>query len=499
MAVLAVLSSVLTTGCISEKYDMPNNLQSVMVKLDVSAEQMTKTIQEDPTAVEKAINSLRIYAYQGERLAGYFHRDHSSDQSIFIDLQMPESGFYNVEFYVIANEKSMNLRSDSPVLSDQMTKSQLEKIAFQSLNNMNVNGIPMYGTATVGIDVTNIKKDADGNPVSNTGAGHEGHIMLDYNVDIDLSRPLAKLSFMAAKAPGGTLMIEEVKMLAKGTRLYGYLLPPSRENLAAVPPRSNDRILASNSTVNSELASHSTDPADYDNLTSSGVYLAEVPVGSTNWSTPVASDVNSAVLEITFSSGPSTPVRKGYVYMPPIERNKHYKVLCLFNSEGNIMINYIVEDWTEANMWTGGLTFDYPTHSYLWPDLSTTASSTPAEMTTSSPFVGYFKLEGPEHETFNPTILDGLASDYKVEVYDGTTLLTNSDDYVAADKWYTIKVFPLKAENAGTAIRLAITYQASWSTEAEFLMINGNSPNFVWPYNGTVFTQESEYVIITQQ
>ncbi len=497
-AALAVLSAVLATGCISEKYDMPDDLQSVMVRLDVSADAMTKATEE-PTANEKAINSIRIYAYHGERLAGYFYRDHASTMPVYIDLRLPEEGVYNVDFYVVANEKSMTLRTDSPVMTSSMSKSQLLQVRFQALNNTSVNGVPMYGTASANIDVANLLKDEEGNEVPNTMEGHEKHILLNYQIPVSLARPLAKMSVYAAKISEGNLYIQDIRMLAKGTRMYGYLLPQSDETLNVIPSRANDRPLASDITVSKVVSSPTQNVADYEDITAGGIYLAEVPVGSENWSTPVASDVRSSVLQITFSTGPGLPVRTTYVYMPRIERNKHYKVLCSVSPEGNISLNYVVSDWDDAVMWTGGLTFDYPSHSFLYPDLSATPSSADAVMTTTAPFVGYFKLEKPEYETFNPTILDGLAADYKVEVYDGETLLTNSDEYVAADKWYTIKVTPTRAENAGKAVRLAITYQASWSAEAEFLMINGSSPNFVWPYGGSEFMQDSNYVIITQQ
>ncbi len=496
-AALTVFAAVLATGCISEKYDMPDNLQSVMVRLDMSQEPMTKA---DPTADELTINSVRIYAFREESLVGYFYRDHASTLPIYIDLRLPDQGIYTVDFYVVANEEAMNLTADSQTFAEKMTKSQFNSVRFQSFKSAADYGIPMYGIQSADIDVTDFAKDEQGNTKPNTAAGHEGHYFLNQKVTVGLYRPVAKLSVMASKQSEGTLIIDEVRMLAKGTRQYGYLFPATTENLQAIEPRANDRVLAGSVSVDKVLAAPTLTPDDYTDLTAGGVYLAEVPYGSEAWNEPVADNFNSVVLQIKHSAGQGTQQRTDYVYMPPMLRNNHYKVLCSISAEGNLSINYIVEDWEDALMWQDGLVFDYPNHSFLWPNYQTqTPSSTAAVMSTLSPFVAYFRMEYPQNETFNPTLLDGVASDYKVEVYDGATLLEDSDDFVSADKWYTIKVVPLNPNNVGNAVRLAVTYHASWSESAEFLIINGTSPNYVWPYSGNAFTQDSEYVIITQQ
>ncbi len=515
MAALTVLSAVLATGCISEKYDMPDNLQSVTVMLEVSADQMTKAPggEEEPTAVEAKINSIRIFAYQGERLAGTFYRGQASDLPIFIDLALPEKGIHSVDFYVIANENAMNLTDNSPAITDRMSKSQLSQICFQTLNSTSENGLPMYGTTTAEIDVEDVRKNQDGSYVANPHPGHNGHIQLTQTVSVGLYRPIAKLSFMVAKKDEGDLVIEEVKMLAKGTRQYGYLLPTTETNLKAIGSRANDRVLSTDVEISKVLteSGDKTDPANYQDLTAGGIYMAEVPFGSTAWNEAVASDYNSVVLQLTFSAGEGTPLRTGYVYMPVINRNTHYKVLCSILPEGIITINYIIDDWTDAKMWgedgNEGLIFDYPNHSYLYPDSATDAASAdPATMSVGSPFVGYFKMTYPANETFNPTLMEGAAADYEVKVFDAKgTHLTDSDDFAASESWYKIEVHAKNAENAGHAVRLAITYHASWSDEAEYLMINGdgvitqNNTSYIWPYTGSAFAQNTDYVIITQQ
>ena len=64
-----------------------------------------------------------------------------------------------------------------------------------------------------------------------------------------------------------------------------------------------------------------------------------------------------------------------------------------------------------------------------------------------------------------------------------------------------IKVIPENPANVGGEVKLAITYQPTWSDESEFLMINGSQSDAVWPYEGNTegFKQEPNYVVITQK
>ena len=62
------LAVVMMSASCLEKEEIAPDTQSVMIELSVSAVGMTKSI---PTTSESAINSLRIYAFYGERLAGY--------------------------------------------------------------------------------------------------------------------------------------------------------------------------------------------------------------------------------------------------------------------------------------------------------------------------------------------------------------------------------------------------------------------------------------------
>lgn len=499
-AALAIIAAVLATGCINEKYSMQRNLQSVMIQLDVSpGSEMTK-ITEAPTDQEQAINTLRVYAFNGNRMCGYYHLTNTYTGPVIMDLELPD-GTSVVDFYLIANEAAMHLTDDTPALNENTTLEQLRNIRFTSLNSSG--GMPMYCVQTESIDVSKVAG-------ANTADGHKGHIVLDHHVKAELSRPVAKLAVYAAKTDANApdIRIKDVKMLAKGTRQYNYLLEQDPALLEAIPSRLNDRdLLVPESVMVTSSYTDRNDVSQYDPV-GTPVYLSEVTEGSSGWDVNAGDEVRSVVLHIEYSEGAGTEVRHGYVNMPPIERNSFYKILCGFNSEGRINVTYIVAEWEEAQMWQGGLVFDHPTHSYLMPSYSSSSRpETEAVMKYavdgSGAFKAYFQMQYPDHQTWDPTLLDGNPGDYTVEVWDylETQQITDPDQFVSsADKWYLIKVIPKNAENAGNSVRLAITYTPHWSVNAvEFLMINGSQNSLFWEYSGTAFEQDPNYVIITQQ
>lgn len=499
-AALAIIAAVLATGCIFEKDTMPRDLQSVMIQLNISSgSEMTKTT-EAPTDAELEINTLRIYAFLGDKLCGYHYQTSSYAGPVIMDLKLPD-GISEVDFYIIANETGMHLTDDSPVLGESTSLSQLKNIKFSALEAEG--GLPMYQIQRESIDVSKIQG-------ANTVSGHNGHFILDHHVNVKLVRPIAKLSVYAAKSDSSSpdIKINEVSMLAKGTRQYNYLLEQEASVLETIPSRLNDRdLLEPEYVMVSSAYTDKNDVSQYDQV-GRQVYLSEVTYGSSSWDINAGDDVRSVVLHIEYSEGTGSEVRHGYVYMPQIQRNTHYKVLCTFSSEGRINITYVVAEWKEAQMWDGGLTFDHPTHSFLMPSCTDDAPPTgEATMTYnvdgSGAFEAYFQMQYPDHQKWTPTLIDGSQSDYTIEVWDyqQTNKITDPDNYVSSEgTWYLIKVIPTNPENSGVSVRFAITYKPSWSVEAaEFLMINGSQSSLFWPYNGNQYTNDPNYVIITQQ
>mgnify|MGYP003288107352 CR=1 FL=1 len=479
-AVIAAFLAVLATGCITDKFDTSNGLQSVMLQVNISAGEMTKA---EPSPAESAINSVRIYAYRTDGTqAGHFYRAAVSDEPIIMDLTLPETGTHYVKFYVFVNEASM-LFMDNFTFKEEMTQAQLSAARFHNVNPSY--GFPMYCEQTEVINVDNVSQTA------NNTEGHEGHFYLVQQVSFGLIRPMAKMSVYAAIAEGGapgSISINQIGYQINGTRNYNYLLPQTPEVLAAVPVRTDGRDMISQSvgimrTLDKTDAAAVRDPANYD-LIIADQYLGEVEVGDNDWSTKESD--RQAVLHVQYTVGTDGQILNGYVYLPEIVRNHHYKVCMLINTEGNIIINYYVADWDDADMTE--LWFDYPSHSYLRvaPN-DTDLPADPASMSVSQPFTGYFKLSYPAEETWTPVLLSH-ATECEVRVFkvgEETSPLTYP---IPADSenWYKITVSPSASLAAGAEVEFAITYSPLGSMDKyEYLMINGSQNSPYWPYSGT--------------
>lgn len=481
-------AAMMSVSCL-EKEDLAPSMQNVMIELSVSAEGMTKSA---PTSSESVINSLRIYAFYGERLAGYASRGTVIEgDPFYMDLELPATGTHDVQFYVVANEAQMAYQNSVVALSENMTRSQLEAIRFTGLASGNA--LPMYAVQTEEINVSEITDAA------NTEAGHAGHFILTKKVQLSLSRSLAKISIYAAKSEGSsaTPQIQDAKLLAAGTRTYSYLFPQSSETLAAVAPRPNDRtILSSTVNVNAEVlkgSEEAKDPSNYD-LILADAYLPEV-------------NAEDVVLRVEYAMSAGGELRTGFVYMPQIKRNTHYKVCILISSEGQLIINYEVLQW-EDNVITD-IHFDYPTHSYLRESIPTTEAdlmlkpSQGAQMSDTKPFEGYFQMTYPSNDSWTPTLMGAQAGNCDVKVYevDGQTQEEVPEaewPIEASEKWYRITVTPdpMKVD-AGTEVKLAITYKASGFETIEYMLINGSYQEYYWPYGGSS-QQDANYVIITK-
>ena len=496
--VLCFVAAMAAVGCQLEKDGPSADRQSVMIELSVSAPEMTKAA---PTDMEKVINSLHVYAFYGERLAGYATRQATVlGEPFYMDLELPESGTHAVKFYLVANASEMSYENNAVTLSDNMTMAQLENIRFSAMTTGNV--LPMYCIQTENINVDAVSDAA------NTEEGHDGHFILTQKVTFGLTRPLAKVSLYAAKTAGASAdpQILGIKLLAAGTRAYNYLFPQSDETLNAIPSREHDDVfLTSAVAVTSGISKGSSqmeDPANYTPVVEDK-YLYEVTYGSDSWNVS-SGNANEAVLHIEYNLGEGQPLKNAYVYLPEVERNKHIKVCIFINAEGQIIINYVVADWEDNEM--ADIRFDYPTHSYLREKIPTSdedLAAVPAQQATMSekvPFRGYFQMTYPENDAWTPTLIGLNASDCTVRVYDDTGKLEvpQSEWPIAASPdWYTIEVTPNAGHiQVGEEVMLAITYRAAGFETVEYMMINGAASTFYWPYEGAT-AQDTDYVIIT--
>ena len=498
IALIAI--ALMSASCLLEKEDASSRMQEVMIELSVSAGEMTKaSVATD----ESEVSSLRIYAFYGNRLVGYASRGALAEgEPFYMDLRLPETGLHNVDFYLIANEKEMDFESAPVALSENMTRSQLEGIRFTKLSSKST--LPMYCKQTEEINVDQLISEI------NAETGHEGHYFLAQKIKFNLSRSLAKISLYAAKVQGTdqTPKILNAKFLAPGTRIYSYLFPQTDEVLDGVQSRANDVVILNSPVTLSKAiekgSSAVKDASNYDLVTEA--YTAEVTCGSSDWSV-TSGNPSELVLHVEYALAENDGrIENGYIYMPRITRNTHYKVCVLINSEGRILLNYEVAPWDDNEM--EPIVFDYPTHSYLHESITDAVSerlidpASEAVMSETKPFVGYFQMTYPDNDSWTPTLMGPDAGNCEVTVYEingnEEKKLTDEDWPIpASEYWYRIEVKPDPSKvDIGAEVRLAVTYKASGFDTMEYLLINGSYQEYYWPYSGTS-QQDANYVIIT--
>ena len=482
---LALVAAVFATGCIFEKMDMPEDLQSVLIQVNVSTDDMLT--KADPTASESTVNTLHIYAFHNGNFAGYCERGATVvNEPFLMDLTIPEGASVPVEFYAVANASSMMDYSSSMQLTENMTKQQLESLRFTGI--LSGSPLPLYCKTTQNLNTTEY--------INSQYEGHEGHIQLINKVDFELSRSLAKISVYGAKPAEVTTSpkILSVTMLAAGTREYSYLFEQNDDKLDLVESRVNDRIfLEEKDAVTLGVLSGASDLAEsYTPVVTKPTYLPEVSFGSSDWANQVHE--RQVVLKVEYTLSAEGARKTGFVYMPRIERNRHYKVCILVSEQedGRIIVNYQVADWNDHEI--PDFEFKYPTHSYMRDfvpnseaDLATKPSAR-AQMSENTPFTGYFQTD----EAFTPALVGNYASDADVRVYKLTGEEITDRPVPASDKWYRITVTPHTDFPVGETVNLAVTYKPGLVDSHEFLLINGTAGNFYWPES-----TDANYVTIT--
>lgn len=494
---LAIIAAFLATGCFFEKMDMPKDLQDVLIQINVSTDGMQT--RSAATDAEKGIEDLRIYAFHGDDLAGYMHITGASEEVILMDLTLPVAASVPVDFYLIANGGNMKYENGTVTLTENMTKAELRAIKYTSLQGA---VLPLYCEATHNLNTTIY----DNHPAG--PEGHETHIpVADENlvmesVDFKLSRSLAKLSVYGAKKVGSTSepQILSVTMLASGTREYSYLFPQTDDILNAVMSRANDRGLLSVPVTVAELAGDGTAAAHYTPVVTAPTYLSEVAVGGTPAEWAVLAHDRQVALKVEYVLNDGGAVKTGFVYMPRIERNTHYKVCILISeeNEGTINIAYEVADWNNHEM--PDYSFTYPSHSYIRQSIpvsgeDVTSPSSAATMSETSPFVGYFQMTAPANDEWQPTLTGNNASGATIKVYEEDTTVEVDEStwpIEASAKWYRIEVVPDPDFVIGETVNLAITYQPELTSTFEYLLVNGTAGNYYWPDS-----EDANYITIT--
>ena len=479
-ASVALSAAILAIGCINEKESVREGLQNVTVQMNIAQESLTKA------APVTSMGALEIFAYTGtdRRLAGHYYNASYSQGAVYIHLRLPQTGTHDVTFHVVALDAAAVNAGKTIDIDDNISERDL----LVSVS-ADVSAIYMTGSIDASLNVETVL------PAPGAAAGEHSDHNLIGNIDVDLKRMVSSVSIHAAKAEGytGNLSIERIEWT--NLKSLGYLFAKEDDVLASVQ---NVSSATPYWTIGKEVTKTRTGAvdvhADYDEMLS---FLAfENPYGSADWS---AANTGGLKLRILYTGG------EGVVYMPPMVRNTHYDVYCTIEADGVISVEFTVADWEDADMWDGGLTFDYPTHTFLVPEPdANSVSSAPAVMTYGQgsdlePFECYFQMSAPANQAWTPTVFNGIAADCKVEVWNAAGTAELSAPYLSGSDWYRIRVIPQNQSNYGKEVMLAITYKPIWTDHAEYLVINGNSSHPVWPYAGTAFENDSDYIIITQQ
>ena len=531
-AALAVLAMILAAGCITEKDSTSMDTKGVMVQLNFSAGQMqTKAMDES------AIKTIRVFAFdQNGRLVGHIYDSSiAADETMHMMLSVSaEQSTAVVDFYAVANEAAMYYDGSSVLLSESMTKDDLDRIVYSSLITTE-EVLPLYGkiedkTLTLTNDIHN-------------EGGHYA-FKIEETVSIQLYRSLAKIGFYAAAVEGTSSdpVIHSITLKAPGRRNVSYLFPATdlQARDAYVVSLSEDRVfdlvadgkdmLSNSGTVSKRLASQNTDAeaavTDYYTEILPPFYLAEVPYGSTSWDATADASGRPVELVVEYSLGAGTIRKYATVNMPEIERNRFYQVRCLIKSEGQIMVDVSVNPWEAGEDWD--ISFDFPTHSDPLLATSSYNSSTgyadhvygteatmyhtgsddvPGE---GGAFSVDFNMSYPIGGSWQPLIGDASNADFELRLYrrGETTELVDQKVVVTtetADQWYTIKVVPLKSENVGKKVTLSISYTPIYldGGYSYLLQVNGGEEtDLAWDEKNAVVGDEYEAstvdIVITQ-
>ncbi len=528
-SLLPVVSFILLSGCIKEDLPACGELQSVVVQmsLDTKADGVTYA---NLTEKEAEIKTLRVYAFVNGQSAGHKLLDGSSlivngdEKHFLMDLSMYSFDSQEVDFYAVANEGSINV-----TLTEELSQTALETLTFSTINGVSdnsfPNGMPAVDKVTLTLDMSK-KSAVDPGTID---PSHSGHVMIEDKVAFTLKRPVGKMRVFAAKAKGVEEMmtIESVVMRSTGTRMRNYLMPQTMDVLQKLNPDLAPAIpldLASAAASVAEytgvttgdaatIASARLNPENYTNILSQNYYPYENPFGSPvdEWDTPryynpayvevpeSEGAIMGNVLDITYKFGTETS-HTGTVYLPPIERNNQYDILCLMNNDGIITITYTVADWNqEQENWV--LDYNYPDYTDIYPkEIENGKYKYPEngpKVRMDKDFVALFKFYGPEggqwspvHETDNSAGTSAMAEHYVVSVWLDNEEVYNSKTNIVtlgpSMHEYEIRVKAEHPENIGAKVKLGISFIPAWTqNERMLLLINGGNTaeNTSWGVN----------------
>ena len=120
-----LLATCLFVSCSWVEELRPDEIRSSMIEISVASADLTKAT---PTDGESAINSLYIYAFQGDKKVGFLKRSTVvPGEPFYMDLQLPEKGTHSVDFFLVANAEEMDyLEKDRERLREVFERHEVE-------------------------------------------------------------------------------------------------------------------------------------------------------------------------------------------------------------------------------------------------------------------------------------------------------------------------------------------------------------------------------------
>lgn len=431
----AVLAMLLATSCIFEKEEIAGKKRDVMVLLDINTVGMVATraaedeaeaegdeaedTTEMPTPEEEALNTVRVYAYDSnDILIGYADNSAANDGVFHMVLRVPEGlETIDADFYVVANEASMQNGENPIALYQNSSKQDLMNLTFNALTGT---ALPMYGVEE---NVTLYLNK--GVQHLNEIKGHKPGFQLNQDINITLTRSLAKIAVYAAEegtSANNNVTINSITF--KEIINSGYLF----EN-ANLPQTTGNVVLSETSVTVTKKLNRADEDFDakrvnVNNFTqvAAPTYISENPAGK------------KLVINYTTGSGD----KEAEIEMPEIERNTFYKVLCLVKANGEMTLELVVAEWEEeeqviafednvtletGSRWTGDIidTSDETGKSYKFKTANVDQIAT-FEFTLKTP------VGGTWHAILDGDIQSFSFSDVTVYDEDGNSTSTSYTD-----------------------------------------------------------------------
>ena len=106
VSLLAGACCAALAGCAKGEGPVSGEEINVAVQVNVDARAVEST-DGTPTAAEAELHSLRVYAFIGDELVGYYFNDAEVADSFLMEMAVRSLSMQTVDFYVIANEAAM--------------------------------------------------------------------------------------------------------------------------------------------------------------------------------------------------------------------------------------------------------------------------------------------------------------------------------------------------------------------------------------------------------